>query len=99
MALDDQELGGQMSDRVDDVARGRRFEFGANWSRFLRLSDEERVRALNALCKQCWRVLTSSGSASWTWAAALGFSLAAARLGVTMHSFDRSRSLWPVLVN
>ena len=33
-----------MSEHAYEVARGERFEFGANWARFLEVLDEDRIR-------------------------------------------------------
>jgi 2-polyprenyl-6-hydroxyphenyl methylase/3-demethylubiquinone-9 3-methyltransferase len=72
------------------VAAGERFEFGENWTRFLRVLDDRRIAEAEAsLCAMLGRdVLTGLtfvdvGSGSGL------FSLAAARLGAArVHSFD-----------
>lgn len=74
---------------AQQVAAGQRFEFGKNWQRFLNvLSDERIVNATRSLQQQLgldrldgWR-FCDAGSGSGL------FSLAARRLGATVHSFD-----------
>src|SRR6185295_6330709 len=75
---------------AEDVARGDRFEFGKNWSRFLEVLDDERI---NEACKSLRRMLgvetlarrkfLDIGSGSGL------FSLAAMKLGAErVFSFD-----------
>jgi 2-polyprenyl-6-hydroxyphenyl methylase/3-demethylubiquinone-9 3-methyltransferase len=73
----------------DEIARGERFAFGENWSRFLRGLDEERIHAAEASLRgmlECERLdgrrFLDAGSGSGL------FSLAARRLGARVHSFD-----------
>lgn len=74
---------------AQEIASGERFGFGANWARFLRHLDEQRIqdaeRSLQAMLGlpslQGLRFL-DAGSGSGL------FSLAARRLGATVHSFD-----------
>jgi SAM-dependent methyltransferase len=72
-----------------EVAAGRRFEFGANWQRFLsRLDDRRIARAAESLCDMLevdrldGRRFLDIGSGSGL------FSLAARTLGARVHSFD-----------
>lgn len=78
-----------MSDHAKEVKEGARFEFGANWSRFLSVLDDERIeqakrsleKMLNADSLGSRRFLdVGSGSGL--------FSLAARMLGADVHSFD-----------
>lgn len=72
-----------------EVATGERFEFGRNWQRFLRVLNEERIlNAMTSLQSQLGIErfdglrFCDAGSGSGL------FSLAARRLGATVHSFD-----------
>lgn len=72
-----------------EIRAGERFAFGKNWSRFLRLLNEDRiVAAETSLCRMletntlAGRRFLDIGSGSGL------FSLAARRLGASVHSFD-----------
>ena len=69
--------------------RDIRFEFGANWSRFLSTLDEERIREAEAsLCSQLG-VETLKGKTFLDIGSGSGLSsLAARNLGAKVHSFD-----------
>lgn len=73
----------------EEIKTGQRFSFGANWSRFLRLLNNERIRAAEeSLCSMLGvaglegKTFIDVGSGSGL------FSLAAKRLGARVLSFD-----------
>jgi 2-polyprenyl-6-hydroxyphenyl methylase/3-demethylubiquinone-9 3-methyltransferase len=72
-----------------ELERGERFAFGKNWRRFLAVVDEARIEAACAsltrflgVADLCGRSFLDAGSGSGL------FSLAAARLGARVRSFD-----------
>ena len=72
-----------------EVIRGDRFEFGRNWSRFLRLVDESRIQQAEASLGRMLREPSLAGRTFLDIGCGSGlFSLAAARLGARVHSFD-----------
>jgi len=72
-----------------EIEEGRRFEFGANWTRFLSAFDEQRVTAAERSLLDMLGVDTLVGSRFLDIGSGSGlFSLAARRLGAIVHSFD-----------
>ena len=77
------------SPHAADLKAGTRFAFGENWSRFLLLMNEDRIRlAEQSLCDRL-EVTALHGKRFVDIGSGSGlFSLAARRLGATVHSFD-----------
>lgn len=72
-----------------EISQGERFAFGANWQRFLRILDDERIDAATASLRTMLGVESLSGLSFADVGSGSGlFSLAARRLGARVHSFD-----------
>jgi 2-polyprenyl-6-hydroxyphenyl methylase/3-demethylubiquinone-9 3-methyltransferase len=72
-----------------EVAAGERFEFGANWARFLTLLNEERIAQAEASLRRYLGRETLTGLTFLDIGSGSGlFSLAARRLGASVRSFD-----------
>ncbi len=73
----------------DEVAAGERFEFGANWSRFLKDLDEDRMREAEQSLRNMLQLDSLAGMSFIDAGCGSGlFSLVARRLGALVHSFD-----------
>lgn len=76
-------------DAAPEIAAGRRFAFGANWTRFLNALDDARIVEAEASLKQMLCVAHLRGRTFLDIGCGSGlFSLAARRLGAKVHSFD-----------
>jgi 2-polyprenyl-3-methyl-5-hydroxy-6-metoxy-1,4-benzoquinol methylase len=74
---------------ASEVARGERFEFGANWQKFLALLDDARIAEAESSLKKMLEVESLQGRTFLDIGSGSGlFSLAARRLGARVHSFD-----------
>jgi len=72
-----------------ELDQGQRFAFGQNWSNFLRTLDDERILQAERSLKQMLEVESLQGKRFVDAGSGSGlFSLAARRLGASVHSFD-----------
>jgi SAM-dependent methyltransferase len=73
----------------DELRRGERFAFGENWARFLEVLDDDRIREAERSLQAMLGVERLDGLRFLDAGSGSGlFSLAAFRLGATVHSFD-----------
>lgn len=74
---------------AQELQSGLRFGFGANWARFLRNLDDTRIRDAERSLQQMLGPRSLAGLRLLDAGSGSGlFSLAAHRLGATVHSFD-----------
>ena len=72
-----------------EIRTGERFEFGKNWGRFLELLNDERIRKAEESLRDMLEVKDLKGKTFLDIGSGSGlFSLAARRLGASVHSFD-----------
>jgi len=80
---------GEVSWHAEEVARGERFEFGKNWSRFLEGVRDEHVVTAESSLKRMLEIDSLAGQSFLDIGSGSGlFSLSARRLGARVHSFD-----------
>jgi 2-polyprenyl-6-hydroxyphenyl methylase/3-demethylubiquinone-9 3-methyltransferase len=79
----------RVSTHAVEVAKGERFTFGDNWSRFLSVLDERRIDEAVVSLKEKLETDSLAGKTFLDIGSGSGlFSLAARKLGARVHSFD-----------
>ena len=78
-----------MSEHATEVAQGERFRFGDNWSRFLRVLNDERILEAEKSLREMLEVDDLTGKSFLDIGSGSGlFSLVARRMGARVYSFD-----------
>jgi 2-polyprenyl-3-methyl-5-hydroxy-6-metoxy-1,4-benzoquinol methylase len=78
-----------MNEVLKEVTQGKRFDFGNNWNRFLKMLDDDRIQEAEKSLKHMLEMENLNGKCFLDIGSGSGlFSLAARRLGAKVHSFD-----------
>ena len=78
-----------MTNPAIEIQQGERFGFGANWTRFLAVLNDERIEEAKSSLKRMLNVESLDGKTFLDAGSGSGlFSLAARLLGAKVHSFD-----------